>query len=45
METEDKNKEFKREMIKGKELHKELSAFANTDGGILYTGVNDRWIL
>jgi predicted HTH transcriptional regulator len=32
-------------MIKGKELHKELSAFANTDGGILYTGVNDRWIL
>lgn len=36
---ENKNTEFKREFVD--EIKKTIVAFANTDGGTLYVGIND----
>lgn len=38
---EDRNTEFKRELPTSSSFHGELAAFSNTEGGVLYIGVND----
>lgn len=40
MQFENENIEFKSQMLEG--LYKEVIAFANTDGGIVYVGIDDQ---